>query len=70
LNTSFEQLASELVMNKGSRALYRDHYFSAHHYSIPVAGTFKQITDADCPVYYCGSVKMEQQAFIDCMKSY
>ena len=70
LNASFEHLASELVTNKGSQALYRDHYFSAHHYSIPVAGTFKQITDADWPVYYCGSVKMEQQAFIDCMKSY
>ena len=70
LNASFEQLSSELATNKEKQALYRDHYFSAHHYSIPVAGTFKQITDADWPVYYCGSVKMEQQAFIDCMKSY
>ena len=70
LNASFEQLSIELATNKEKQALYRDHYFSAHHYSIPAAGTFKQITDADWPVYYCGSVKMEQQAFIDCMKSY
>jgi sphingomyelin phosphodiesterase acid-like 3 len=70
LNASFEQLSFELATNKEKQALYRDHYFSAHHYSIPAAGTFKQITDADWPVYYCGSVKMEQQAFIDCMTSY
>jgi hypothetical protein len=70
LNASVEQLASELATNKGKQASYRDHYFSGHHYSIPAAGTFNQITDADWPVYYCGSAKVEQQAFIDCMKSY
>ncbi|MFZ4480150.1 MAG: hypothetical protein ACOYNZ_09710, partial [Rhodoferax sp.] len=70
LNASFEQLSSELATNKEKQARYRDHYFSAHRYSIPIAGTFKLITDADWPVYDCGSRVMEQQAFIDCMKSY
>ena len=70
LTASLEQLSFALAADKEKQALYRDHYFSAHHYSIPAAGTFNQIADADWPVYYCGSVKMEQQAFIDCMKSY
>jgi hypothetical protein len=70
LNASFEQLSFTLAANKEKQALYRDHYFSAHHYSLPAAGTFKQITDADWPVYFCGTMKMEQQTFIDCMKSF
>jgi hypothetical protein len=64
------QLSSELVTNKDKQALYRAHYFSGHNYSIPATGTFKQITDADWPVYYCGSGKVNLQDFVNCMKSY
>lgn len=70
LDTSLPQLASELATNKDKQALYRAHYFSGHSYSIPATGTFKQITDADWPAYYCGSGKMNQQDFVNCMKSY
>jgi len=70
LDSSLVQLSSELATNKDKQALYRAHYFSGHDYSIPATGTFKQISDADWPVYYCGSEKMNQQEFVNCMKSY
>jgi hypothetical protein len=70
LDSSLVQLSSELVTNKDKQALYRAHYFSGHNYSIPATGTFKQITDADWPVYYCGSGKVNLQDFVNCMKSY
>ncbi len=70
LDSSLIQLSSELATNKEKQALYRAHYFSGHNYSIPATGTFKQITDSDWPVYYCGSAKVNQQDFVNCMKSY
>ena len=70
LDSSLVQLSSELLTNKDKQALYRAHYFSGHHYSIPATGTFKQIADANWPVYYCGSEKMNLLEFVSCMKSY
>jgi hypothetical protein len=70
LDSSLVQLSSELATNKDKQALYRAHYFSGHHYSIPATGTFKQIADANWPVYYCGSEKMNLLEFVSCMKSY
>jgi hypothetical protein len=70
LDSSLVQLSSELLTNKDKQALYRAHYFSGHNYSIPATGTFKQIADANWPVYYCGSEKMNLLEFVSCMKSY
>jgi hypothetical protein len=70
LDTSLIQLSTELATNKDKQALYRAHYFSGHNYSIPAAGTFQQISDADWPVYYCGGGKMNQPDLVNCITSY
>ncbi len=70
LDVSLVQLSSQLITNKEKQAIYRAHYFSGHNYSIPATGTFKQITDSDWPVYYCGSGNVTQQDLLNCINSY
>ena len=69
LDASLTQLASELATNTEKQALYRGHYFSGHSYSIPATNTFKQISDTDWPVYWCGVGNMAQQDLIKCVSS-
>jgi len=70
LNDSLLQLYPELATNSAKQALYREHYFSGHNYTIPVTGTFNPITDKTWPVYRCGIGHMDEQGLIDCVNSY
>lgn len=69
LDASLTQLASELATNTEKQAFYRGHYFSGHSYSIPATNTFKQITDTDWPVYWCGIGNMAPQDLITCVST-
>jgi hypothetical protein len=70
LDDSLAQLFPALVTNNAKQALYRDHYFSGHNYSIPVTNTVNPITDRNWPVYWCGIATMEQQELIACVNAY
>jgi sphingomyelin phosphodiesterase acid-like 3 len=69
LNDSLLQLYPELAEENAKQALYREHYFSGHNYTIPVPGTFNPITDKNWPVFWCGIGNMGQQELIDCVNS-
>ena len=70
MNDSLLQLYPELATNSAKQALYREHYFSGHNYTIPVTGTVNPITDKTWPVYWCGIGHMDEQGLIDCVNSY
>jgi hypothetical protein len=70
LNDSLLQLYPELAAENAKQQLYREHYFSGHHYTIPVTGTFNPITDKTWPVYWCGIGHMDEVGLIACVNNY
>ena len=70
LNDSLLQLYPELATENAKQQLYRGHYFSGHHYTIPVTGTFNPITDKTWPVYWCGIGHMDEVGLIACVNNY
>jgi hypothetical protein len=70
LNDSLLQLYPELATENAKQALYREHYFSGHNYSVPIGNIFNPITDKNWPVFWCGIGHMGEQELIDCVNSY
>jgi len=70
LNDSLLQLYPELATKNAKQQLYREHYFSGHHYSVPIGNTFHPITDKTWPVYWCGIGHMDEQGLINCVNAY
>jgi hypothetical protein len=63
LNVSLEELFPLLKTDPDQQELYRECYYSGHDSASP-------ITDANWPVYWCGTEKMAKQDYIDCVNSY
>lgn len=63
LNDSLLKLFPALMKDDSKQAHYRGYYYSGNNAS-------NSITGLNWPIYWCGTGKMNQQEFIDCVNSY